>query len=179
MAMNNTLNDMLNRLAHRTHSPRGQYAATEQTYQSLLGRIPVEQRPVIGRQRTIFPRWSAAACLWLVVGIGLAIAGVWYHQYHLTPSAADDTTTSEPPATNEAIRTLVYEQVPLGNIAAELSEIFRTPIQIIDPALRDYCITATFSTDEPLDEILSVLAEIGKFEVHRTTDTIILEKRAD
>lgn len=179
MAMKNSTNDILNRLVHRTHSPRGQYAATEQTYQSLLDRIPLEQRPVVGRQRAVFLRWSAAACLWLVVGIGLAIAGVWYYQYHLAPSASDDTTISEQPATTETIRTLVYEQVPLGNIAAELSEIFRTPIQIIDPALRDYCITATFSTDEPLDEILSVLAEIGKFEVHRTTDTIILEKTAD
>lgn len=179
MAMKNASNDILGRLAHRTHSPRGQYAATGQTYQSLLERIPAEQRPAIGRQRTVFPRWSAAACLWLVVGIGLAIAGVWYHQYQLTPSASDDIVTSEQPDTTETIRTLVYEQVPLCDIAAELSEIFRTPIQIVDPDLRDYCITATFSTDEPLDEILSVLAEIGRFEVNKTSDTIILEKKAD
>lgn len=170
--MKQSIDDIISRIFHRTHSPRGQYAATPQTYQSLLDRIPAEQRPAIGQRvrprLSTFPRWNAAASLLLLVGIGLAIAGIWYHQYYQGSTSAEDLSVSEPSNTKVEPRTLVYEQAPMSDIAAELSEVYHTPIQIISPGLRDYRITATFSTDEPLDEILSVLAEIAHFEVHET-----------
>lgn len=177
--MKNLIENTISDLARRTHSPRGKFAATDQNYQSLLDRIPGEQRPVIAPhigRRPIVPRWSAAACLLLVIGLGLAIAGVWYHQYYnassaheCLPSADHDVNQSEP-------RTLIYQSTPLGDIIADLAENYSASIQISDPELANYCITATFSTDESLDEILSILAEIGDFEVQKTTEGIILNK---
>lgn len=184
--MKANIDDTLTRLARRTHSPRGKYAASEQTYQSLLDRIPADQQPsrcreeqcpAIGygarkpQQHTAFARWSAAACLLLVVGIGLAIAGVWYQRYYAAPSATESPSASEQAAAN----TLVYQEAPLCDIVAELSEHYHTPIQIVEPALRDYRITATFSTEESLTDILAILAEIGRFDVRETTEGFIIE----
>lgn len=172
--MKEKIDHILSRLAQRTHDPRGRHAATQQTYQSLLDRIPTEQRPVIGQpklqHRGAFPRWSAAACLWLVVSIGLAIAGIWYHQYQHTPSDTESLPISEQSGTILEPRTLTYQQAPLAQIAADLSAAYCTSILIVDPELSEYCVTATFRTDEPLAEILSILAEIGNFEVHETPE---------
>lgn len=192
--MKNNIDDTLTRLARRTHAPRGRYAATEQNYQQLLDRIPAETRPVIGQGaqpgrtavtpgrtasprgiRAAFARWSAAACLLLVVGIGLAIAGVWYHQSRHEPSAVEGQPAATRPDTGAATRTLVYLQAPLSEIVADLSAIYHTPIQIGRPELRDYCVTATFSTAEPLAEILDALAEIGSFEVRESPGGIVIE----
>lgn len=194
--MKANIDDTLNRLARRTHSPRGQQAASDQIYQQLLDRIPAEQRPaakqvcrkanalgvpsgcVVGqqkrKQRTFFSRWSAAACLLLVVGIGLAIAGVWYHQYYDVPSATESLSVEQSDANNEP-RTFIYQQAPLSDIVAELSAIYHVPVRIANPALQDYCITATFSTEESLTEILSILAEIGDFEVQETSDGYVID----
>jgi len=174
--MKTSIDDTLTRLARRTHSPRGKHAATDQNYQSLLDRIPAEQRPVatpqIGR-RSIVPRWSAASCLLLVVGIGLAIAGVWYHQCFDTSSCERQPTVDQ----NDNCATpytLSYESAPLVDIVTDLAEIYSTSIQITDPELAKYRITATFRTDESLDEILSILAEIGNFEMRKTSEGIII-----
>lgn len=171
-----SIDDILTNLSHRTHSPRGQYAATSETYHSLLDRIPAGQRPVIGQnerhQRSSFTRWGAAACLFLVVGIGLAIVGVWH--YHISPSSESELETV-PSVIKEEPRTLVYQTTPLSVITAELSEVYETPIQIVNPELCNYGITATFSTDETLDEILAVLAEIGNFGVRKTAEGFVIE----
>ena len=176
--MKATLDDTLDTLAHSTHSPRSQYAATDQNYHSLLNRIPAEHRPSIGQQhhkpQPVLPRWSAAAaCLLLIVGI--AIAGIWYHQYYAVPAAQDGLPTSEQTGIAPELRTLVYENAPLADIVAELSAIYHTPIQLLSLELGNYCITATFSTSESLDEILSLLAEIGNFEVRTTPDGFVIE----
>lgn len=187
MARKTTIDDTLNRLAHRTHTPRGQHAATDHNYLSLLNRIPVDQRPAakqmplgcdIGqkprKRSAIFTRWSAAACLLLVLGIGLAIAGVWYHQHYYDPSASESP-SAEQSGTSQEPRTLVYQQTPLADITAELSAIYHTPILITHPELGNYCVTATFSTAESLDEILAVLAEIGNFNVLQTAEGFVIE----
>lgn len=179
MAMKTTIDDPLTRLAHGTHSPRGQYAATEQNYQSLLDRIPSAQRPALGqkthKKSAALVRRSAAACLWLMVGIGLTMAGVWYHQHYHTPSATESLTESEQSDVDAGPRTLIYQATPLADITVELSEVFHTHIHIGNPELGNYCVTAAFSTDESLDEILSILAEIGNFEVRKTAEGFILE----
>lgn len=177
--MKTSIDDTLAHLIHTTHSPRGQYAATPQTYQSLLDRIPVEQRPVIGhnecQQRSAFTRWNVAASLLLVVSLGLAITGIWHYQ---NPPASESRQESASSELKEEPRILVYQTTPLSVITAELSEIYETPIQIVSPELRIYGITATFCTDETLDDILAVLAEIGNFEVRKTTEGYEIEYKA-
>lgn len=176
--MKSTIDDHISRIAHRTHTPRGQHAAGPQTYQSLLDRIPAELRPVVGQHhspRSTFPRWCVAACLCLVIGIGLAIAGVWYQHYRQPPITAEDQPVTEQPDSRIEPRTLVYQQVPLADIVTELSAVFLKPIQIANPDLADYRITATFSTEESLSEILAILSEIAGFEVRETPERIIIE----
>lgn len=177
--MKSTIDEILVRLAHSTHSPRGKNAATDQTYRSLLDRIPEEQRPLIGKkkhqQSAFFTRWSAAACFLLVVGIGLAIAGIWHYHHYAIPSGAESMPKSVQSSLNEEPRDLLYQVTPLADITTELSEIYHVSIQIANPELCNYGITATFSTNEPIDEILAILAEIGNFEVRETSDGFIIE----
>lgn len=177
--MRASIDHVINRFARRTHSPRGRHAASEQTYQQLLHRIPEAERPVIGpslrQPRSFSPRWSAAACLCLVVGIGLAIAAICYHQFLHAPSAAGPQPVSEQSVKVREPRQLVFEQAPLSDITAQLSEIYDTTISILNPELLSYRITATFRTDEPLDEILHVLAETGQFDVTETPDGFVIE----
>lgn len=174
--MKTSIDNTLNRLASRTHSPRGRHAATEQTYQALLSRIPAEHRPVQMasiRHRSGFQRWKAA-CALFVIGIGMALAGVWYRQYYKTAPMSESSQKEEKCLAGTEVRTLSYEAVPLSEIVAELSDVYHMPIDIKDPELRDYRITATFRTNETLHEILAILAEIGNFEVRDVADGYVI-----
>lgn len=172
--MKNSVDDILLRLARRVHSPHGLCKADDRTYRLLFDRIPPDERPVIGWEaprRRAFPwRWGAAACLLCAVGLGLVWAGVWYYHFRLEPSSGSASTLSEEPAVVSEPRTLAFQQVPLAEIVAELSSAFDVDVRIDDPGLCDYQITATFSTDEPLEEILNVLAEIGGCRVRETPE---------
>lgn len=169
--------DIIDTLAKRTHSPRGKFAATDQTYQELLHRIPEEQRPVVThpKPRGFFVRWSAAACTLLIVGIGLAIAGVVYQQFYSSPAATDPNIASSETSDMAEIRTLIYEDTPLSVITSELEEIYHISIEVTDEKLMDYRLTATFSSDESIEEILSILAEAGGFEIQNTTDGFVIK----
>lgn len=162
--------DIINTLAKQTHSPRGKFAASDQTYQELLHRIPEEQRPVVAhpKQRNFFVRWSAAACTLLIVGIGLAIAGVVYQHFYASPSLTTPNIASSETSGMEEIRTLIYDDAPLSVIISELTEIYHISIEVQRTELLDYRLTATFSSDESIVEILSILAEAGDFEIQET-----------
>lgn len=72
-------------------------------------------------------------------------------------------------------RILTYSEAPLSLITDELSAIYGTTILVTDAPLRDFRITATFSTDEPLDEILRALADVAGCSVHHTEAAILLD----
>lgn len=166
--MNTSADQIINDLAKRTHSPQGRFAASDKTYDELQKRIPATQRPIIGQHTANkLPRsrrWTAAAGVLLIVGIG--IAGVCYHQYqtHGTTSSSEDVTES---VFGNGKETLCFDQTPLLDIVAELSRAYHVQIEIQDPALADFRITATFSNDEELDIVLQTLAEVGDFTVER------------
>lgn len=169
--------DIIDTLAKRTHSPRGKFAATDQTYQELLHRIPEEQRPVVAhpKQRNSVIRWSAAACTLLVVSIGLAIAGIVYQHFYTSPATTDPTIVYDETTDVAEIRTLIYEETPLSAIISELAEMYHVSIEVTDEELMNYRLTATFSSDEPLEEILSIIAEAGGFEIQDTTDGFVIK----
>lgn len=167
--------DIIETLANRTHSPRGKYAATDDTYQELLLRIPAEQRPAASHpvQRHFFIRWSAAACVLLVAGLFIAIAGIVYLHFYASPSAP--AIADSKPSDTEEIRTLFYEDTPLSAIVSELSETYHVSIEIQNTELLDYRLTATFTSDEPVEEILNILAEAGGFEIQKTDDGFVIQ----
>lgn len=184
--MKSSLEIIIERFTRLTHSPRGQYAASDETYQQLLSRLseaPIAQtndntsKAISKTNNTIGSRshrWSAAASLALIVGIGIAIAGVYTFRGYIFNTTQQPTEISVPTAPQ--IRTLAFDSAPLSDIIASLSEAYSTEILITDPDLASYCITATFSTDESLPDILDALSQVSGFRYHLEGDKYIIEK---
>lgn len=183
--MKNSLEIIIERFTRLTHSPRGKYAASDETYQQLLSRLseaPMAQTSettsntinTIGNSSANSHRWSAAASVALIVGIGIAIAGVYTFRGYIFSSTQQPTEISVP--TTPQIRTLAFDNAPLSDIVASLSEAYSTEILITDPDLASYCITATFSTDESLSDILDALSQVSGFRYHLEGDKYIIEK---
>lgn len=210
--MKNSLEIIIERFTRLTHSPRGQYAASDETYQQLLSRLseaPISQtgkttsnnintigsnidnttignytsktkENIIGSGNNAgnssanSHRWSAAASVALIVGIGIAIAGVYTFRGYIFSSTQQPTEISVPSAPQ--IRTLAFDNAPLSDIIASLSEAYSTEILITDQDLASYCITATFSTDESLSDILDAISRVSGFRYHLEGDKYIIEK---
>lgn len=150
-----------------THLPRGRYAASEEIYRELLGRLPESDypcqdipalMPACGRGKA--RRWSVAASVTLVVGIGIAIASVYTYRSGFF-SGNDPVREQVPASETISSQTLVFDNTPLSQIVATLSEVYDIHIIYIDPALADYRITATFSTDETLEDILDAITDVS------------------
>lgn len=154
--MNHNIDQIIDRFAHLTHTPRGRYADHEAAYRQLLERLPKEDYP---RQVAASRHWSAAASIALVVGIGIAIAGVYTYRSGYFSTQEELPGTS---ATFEAItaQMLVFDNTPLAEIVTTLSDIYDSKIMISDSSVANYCVTATFSTDEPLEEILEAITDV-------------------
>ena len=58
---------------------------------------------------------------------------------------------------------LIFTNLPLQEIARQLSNTFGVDISITDTALQNYRITARFSSEEGLDQILDLLHTVGNF----------------
>lgn len=170
----------IERFAHLTHSPRGQYAASEETYRQLLDRLPDYDRPrteisTAAYTHTTAHRWSTAASVALIVGIGLAIAGVYTFRDEIF-TGRETAPAGSPDIEMRTGRTLVFDNQPLAEIIGTLSETYDINIEIKDSELASFCITATFSTDEPLDEVLTILAEVGRFSYEETDSGYVIYK---
>lgn len=73
--------------------------------------------------------------------------------------------------------TLLFKNIPLQEIARQLSNAFRIKIRIEGTDLQNYHMTATFSGNETLEEILSLLCRNQKFGYTRTNDTITITQK--
>ena len=65
---------------------------------------------------------------------------------------------------------LHYNQEPLSYIVAQLSDIYQTPVRLCSPELTDHQVTASFSTDEPLTDILSALSVVVHCQWRQSPD---------
>ncbi len=70
----------------------------------------------------------------------------------------------------------IFDDLPLQEIARELSNSFGTTIHIADTALQNYRITARFRYGENLETILSVLHNAGYFNYSSNNKQIIITK---
>lgn len=73
----------------------------------------------------------------------------------------------------------IFDDLPLQEIARELSNSFGTSIRISDTALQDYRITARFRNGEDLKTILSVLHNAGYFDYSQNDKQIIITAKPD
>ena len=73
----------------------------------------------------------------------------------------------------------IFDDLPLQEIARELSNSFGASIRISDTALQDYRITARFRNGEDLKTILSVLHNAGYFDYSQNDKQIIITAKPD
>lgn len=73
----------------------------------------------------------------------------------------------------------IFDDVPLKDIARELSNSFGTTIQITDPTLQNYRISARFRNGEDLETILSVLQDAGYFNYSHNDKQITITAKPD
>lgn len=174
--MKHTPDEIIERFSRLTHSPRGSYASEDEAYRELLNRIPENDRPVVGRDVQIGrkSKWSTAASIALVAGIGIAIAGVYSFRHELF-SAMEPEPIENTLQVNR-IQTLVFDNVPLSEIVVSLSQAYGVEIDIASIELENYCITATITTDEAFDEVLDVLCEVGGFSYEIIDNVYIIQK---
>lgn len=73
----------------------------------------------------------------------------------------------------------IFDDLPLQEIARELSNSFGATIHIADTALQNYRITARFRNGEDLATILSVLHNAGYFNYSQNNKQIIITAKPD
>lgn len=73
----------------------------------------------------------------------------------------------------------IFDDLPLQEIARELSNSFGATIHIADTALQNYRITARFRNGEDLTTILSVLHNAGYFNYSQNNKQIIITAKPD
>lgn len=174
--MKHTPDEIIERFSRLTHSPRDPYASGDEIYRELLSRLPENDRPVVGSDVQIGRKrkWSTAASIALVAGVGIAIAGVYTFRHELFPITEPE--TIENPVPVNRIQTLVFDNVPLSEIVVSLSQAYGVEINIASGELENYCLTATISTEEVLDEVLDALCEVGGFSYEIKGNVYIIQK---
>lgn len=73
----------------------------------------------------------------------------------------------------------IFDNLPLQEIARELSNSFDTPIHIADTTLQNYRVTARFRNGENLETILSVLHNAGYFNYSQKNKVVIITAKTD
>ena len=181
--LNNSVETIIERFSRLTHSPRGRYAANEKTYKELLSRLsdaPVVQDPVctkndtVGKPSVYAHRWSAAASVALIIGIGIAIAGVYTFRSSLFPADGPD---EIPVPSTTVVQSLVFDNTTLEHVVSAVSDAYGVEISFANPSLASYRITATFSTDEPIEEILDAITEVCGLSYYKTEDGYVVDGR--
>ncbi|RHJ84314.1 FecR family protein [Parabacteroides sp. AM08-6] len=71
----------------------------------------------------------------------------------------------------------IFDNLPLQEIARQLSHAFQVKIKITNTYLRSFRIRAHFTHNEGLEEILHLLQEAGNFNYTKTNDTIIISSK--
>ena len=161
--------ELVERIAARVHSPRGPQADRERLYAELQERLVVDERhprirPARGGRTHRVGRWGIAASLLLVVSLG--VAGVCVYQWGGSEPSA--TTTVESPSPEQPAVPLLFRQVPLADIAQQLSRFYGVRIRVASPELAQYRVTATFSADESVTDVLSALCTVARCQWRKT-----------
>lgn len=165
---NEDFDHLLKRLTDSTRSPRGRFSASNSW--KLL-----EQR--MHRKHTLRRLWLRTASAAAIV---LFCMAGWAAYHWLAPEPSQKPTpvqslTNVPTAMR--MDTLTFKQMPLQEIARQLSGRFGQEICIDDDSLKTYRMTGNFCNGETLYEILDLLKGAGSFTYTQTDDTIHLIRK--
>ena len=172
------LDSRLDRLAARVHSPHGKLADHDALYAELKSRLKPSEIRVVPLRRPFmqrFGRWGIAASLLLVVSLG--IAGVAAFEW-LNGDEPASATTDENMSVNAvpSPQVMKFERMALADIAQRLSVAYGVTIAVDGDELAQYQVTATFASDEPLDEVLSALCVAADCHWFQTGGRYVLAK---
>ena len=170
------IDSVLDQLAKQTHAPRGEQADHDRVYAQLQQRMErAETSPTLHpERRTVLRPWrryAVAASVVLCVCF-IVTAACLIYDGPLRPSAeVPEPTTTQ---VESAPQDMVFQQTPLSAIAAQLADRYQTLIRISSPELETYQVTATFSADESLEEILSALAVVAQCNWQKTEEGYVV-----
>jgi ferric-dicitrate binding protein FerR (iron transport regulator) len=173
--MAHDIDSVLDQLAQHVHAPRGKQADREQVYAQLQQRMErVETSPRLHpARRTMFrlPRYAVAASIVLGVCFIVTAACLIYTDpiWH-----ASDGPEPTPSQVESAPQEMAFQQTPMSQIVKQLADSYQTSVRISSPELADYQVTATFSPDEPLEEILSALAIVAQCNWQKTEEGYVV-----
>lgn len=146
----------------RTHSPKGEYAATDENYERLLSRLKTE-RPV-SSQAVLYPnahswmrKWSVAASIAVLCVLAWAVAwqNGWTDVLRLWPASTE---------LAPAPQALSFTDTPLSNVLMSISAKYGVEVDMTN-LHDDMNITAEFAADEPLNEVLEALSMVSGFDI--------------
>ena len=170
------IDSVLDQLAKQTHTPRGEQADHDRVYAQLQQRMErVKTSPALRPERRpmfySLRRYAVAASVVLGVCFIVTAACLIYSDPIWHSAEATETTAPTAEATSQEI---VFQHTPLSDIVAQLADRYQTPIHISSPELETYQVTATFSADEPLEEILSALAVVAQCNWQKTEEGYVI-----
>jgi ferric-dicitrate binding protein FerR (iron transport regulator) len=167
----------LEQLTSATHAPRGKHSREEswRLLQARLSDAPAAApapTPHPAKTRRLTTRWRTIAA---AASIALLFAAGSYAAYHYVATThaeqRDPRTRIDLPQVEPDV--MHFDDVPLADIAATLGAAYGVSIRVEGDTLRTFRMTATFTTDESLDEVLALLCRNQTFTYQRT-DTLIL-----
>jgi hypothetical protein len=167
----------LEQLTDATHAPRGRYSR-EESWKLLQARMAeaeantgaAQPQPTI---RRLTRRWRTVAA---AASIALLFAAGSYAAYRYATAERAETRDPRtridiPQVEPDVIR---FEQTTLADIARRLSDVYGTDIRVEGHELQTYRMTATFTTDERLDTILTLLCRNQAFGYERRGTQIVI-----
>lgn len=159
------LDRLIEALARSTRSPYGRFTA-EKGWPLLKERLRLRHR------RRVWMRVASSAAV-----VMFCVAG-WAAYRVLVPAPSGQETEvagSVPAPESAAPMTLTFRNERLEDVAVRLSEVYGVPVRVEDDSLRDYRVTATFRTDEPLSELVELLRRATEnFDCRQRGDTLLL-----
>jgi ferric-dicitrate binding protein FerR (iron transport regulator) len=69
---------------------------------------------------------------------------------------------------------LVFDDMPLNEVAVALEMQFKVAVVFDDPALKNLRITASFLNGEPLDQVLEVITKVNKIKYHIKDSSVLI-----
>ena len=157
-------------IASQVHSPLGTQAEREAVYNRLsqrLDRTEVRLKPRRSALSLFIHRYGVAASFLIVVTLSVACVYTFRPEWF---RPAETTAVVVPAEGSKPKSDLVFQAATMDSIAAQLTATYGKPIKVVTPELKTYRVTATFSADESITDVLSVLCTVAKCQWRKTEE---------
>ena len=157
-------------MASQVHSPKGKMADHDQVYAELQQRMErVESRPEARATHSVgFMRRISVAASIALGGCFIVFAITYLYTGPIQRWMNEPEPQAQVSSAPTTVEEFAFEEEALSSIVAQLSDIYQTDITITSSELEDYQVTATFTSDEPIEDILSALATVASCHWQKT-----------